>query len=155
MKTITNADLEKAVAKRHKKIPKALDDRAIEFALIGGQVSWINAKDLFFPSRLEHVQVDASRVGVECSVSIEELFKAHYPVPVEQIKAEFFNGGFADGNTQVFRDGEHIKMRYESLKAKDIIEHIQEFIEDLEDRHERAVDAVVEANKVFGLNRFG
>lgn len=132
---------------------KILDKQGAPYSTSSGKITAIEAKPLYGLSRLDEIKIDASRVAVECSVTFDEIFSENYPAPVENIKRAFFDGVFEDDNHQIVLDGDRVTMRVESLDAKETIEQIREFLESLEDWHERAVDTVLEANPVFGMNR--
>ena len=153
MKIKTHADLQKAVTKRQMKMAKAFEKAAVLYSTKGGEITGINAKDLYHSSRLEEVQVDARSVAVECSICLEDFFKENYPAPVDEIRSAFFRNDLGQEANSIILDGDRLKMRFESLCAKEVIEQIREFLEDLEDRHEWAVDQVLEKNPVFGINR--
>lgn len=149
----TNAALIKAVNQRQAKMAKVLDKQGVPYSTSNGEITAIRAKPLSCHSRIDEIAIDASRVAVECSVSFDKIFTENYPVPVEKIKRAFLNGGFEDDNPHIVLDIGCIKMRFESLDAKECLEQMRDFLESLEDWHERAVDTVLEANPVFGMNR--
>jgi len=152
MKKKNHAKLAKAVDKREPKLAAELTNKNISFDTIDGLITRINAKDLCSQSRLKHVVIDASRVGFECAVYVAEIFDEKYPVPVEQVEKAFFGFDCLCEDIRTYRDGDMYKMVFDSLDVKEIIGEIRDFLEEIEELHEQAVDKVLETSPVWGMN---
>lgn len=150
----SNSALQKAVAKRQLNMEKILDEMGIHYATKGGHITAIDAKPFSYMSRQYSVAIDVRKVAVEYSVGIDEFFCENYPAPVEKIKEAFKNVGFdAESYAHMSMDDNRLKMTFESLSAKEVVDCIQCFVENIECWHEECVDRVMEANNIYGMNR--